>query len=88
MDICKAPLNTIAFSKALTYGNTQFYVYKQAISAFTPQPQSITALWLVLIYRPTEDGRLSRPTVLPAVYTVADTVMMMDYINVRPKADE
>ena len=28
--------------------------------AFTPQPQSITALWLVLIYRPTEGSRLSR----------------------------
>jgi len=29
--------------------------------AFTPQPQSITTLWLVLIYRPTEGRRLSRP---------------------------
>ena len=29
--------------------------------ASTPQPQSITALWLVLIYRPTEGRRLSRP---------------------------
>jgi len=29
--------------------------------AFTPQPQSITALWLVLICRPTESRRLSRP---------------------------
>jgi len=29
--------------------------------AFTPHPQSITALWLVLIYRPTEGRRLSRP---------------------------
>jgi len=31
--------------------------------AFTPQSQSITALWLVLIsfYRPTEGRRLSRP---------------------------
>jgi len=26
LDICKAPLNTIVFSKALTYGNTQFYL--------------------------------------------------------------
>ena len=32
-----------------------------AMPAFTPQPQSITALWLVLIYRPTEGRRLSRP---------------------------
>ena len=29
--------------------------------AFTPQPQSITTLWLVLIYCPTEGRRLSRP---------------------------
>ena len=29
--------------------------------AFTPQPQSITALWLELIYRPTKGRRLSRP---------------------------
>jgi len=29
--------------------------------AFTPQPQNITALWLVLIYRPTEGRRLSQP---------------------------
>ena len=31
------------------------------IPAFTPQPQSITALWLVLISRPTEGRRLSWP---------------------------
>ena len=29
--------------------------------AFTPQLQKITALWLVLIYCPTEGRRLSRP---------------------------
>ena len=29
--------------------------------AFTPQLQSITALWLVRIYHPTEGRRLSRP---------------------------
>ena len=29
--------------------------------AFTPQLQSITAFWLILIYRPTEGKRLSRP---------------------------
>ena len=29
--------------------------------AFTPQPKRITALWLVLIFRPTESRRLSRP---------------------------
>jgi len=31
------------------------------LPAFTPQPQSITALWLVHIYRPTEGRRPSRP---------------------------
>jgi len=31
------------------------------ISAFTPQPQSVTALWLVLISRSTDDRRLSWP---------------------------
>jgi len=29
--------------------------------AITPQPQNITTLWLVLIYRPIEGRRLSRP---------------------------
>ena len=29
--------------------------------AFTPQPQNITTLWLVLIYRPAEGRMLSRP---------------------------
>ena len=40
------------------------HVYPQVewtISAFTPQPQSITALWLVLISRPAEGRRLSWP---------------------------
>ena len=31
------------------------------IPAFTPQLQNITALWLALIYRPTDGRRLSRP---------------------------
>jgi len=38
------------------------HVYPQVewiTHAFTPQPQSITALWLVLISRPTEGRRLS-----------------------------
>ena len=38
------------------------HVYPQVewtIPAFTPQPQSITALWLVLISRPAEGRRLS-----------------------------
>jgi len=39
---------------------TDSFTCKQAIPAFTPQPQSITALWLVLIYHPTEGKRLSR----------------------------
>jgi len=40
------------------------HVYPQVewtIHAFTPQPQSMTALWLVLISRPTEGKRLSWP---------------------------
>ena len=40
------------------------HVYPQVewtIPAFTPQPQSITALWLVLISRPAEGRRLSWP---------------------------
>jgi len=40
-----------------------------AIPAFTSQPQSITALWLVLIYRPAEDRRLSWPGWLGKVQT-------------------
>jgi len=36
--------------------------------AFTPHPQSITALWLVLIYRPTDGRRLDVPSFrLPTV---------------------
>ena len=31
------------------------------IPAFTPQPQSVTALWPVLIFCPAEDRRLSWP---------------------------
>ena len=40
------------------------HVYPQVewtIPAFTPQPQSITALWLVIISRPTEGRRLNWP---------------------------
>jgi len=41
---------------------THSFTCKQAIPAFTAQPQSITALWLVYsLYRPTEGRRLSRP---------------------------
>ena len=31
------------------------------MAAFTPQPQSVTALWPVLIFRPAEGRRLSWP---------------------------
>jgi len=34
---------------------------ERAIPTFPPQPQSITALWLVLIFRPAERGKLSWP---------------------------
>jgi len=40
------------------------HVYPQVqrtTPAFTPQPQSVTALWLVLIFRPAEGRRLSWP---------------------------
>jgi len=41
---------------------THSFTCKQAIPAFTPQPQSITALWLeYLFYHPTEGRRLRRP---------------------------
>ena len=62
MDTCKAPLNINinTFSKALRYGNGQCFTYKQAIPAFPPQPQSITALWLVLI--PSHGGQKAEST--------------------------
>ena len=34
---------------------------ESTVPAFTAQPQSITTLWPILIYRPTEGGRLSWP---------------------------
>jgi len=40
------------------------HVYPQVewtIPAFTPQPQSVTALWPVLTFRPAEGRRLSWP---------------------------
>jgi len=59
-----APLNTnCIFSKALRYGNTQFYL-QTSHPVFTPQPQSISTIWLVLnysCYHSTEGIRLSRP---------------------------
>jgi len=36
LDICKAPLNTKAFSKALRYGNTQFYLQTSHICLYSP----------------------------------------------------
>jgi len=47
MDIRKAHLNTNYLFKALS--NTHSFTCIQAIPAFTPQPQSITALSLALI---------------------------------------
>jgi len=40
---------------------TRSFTYKQAILNFIPQPQSITALWLVIILPSHEGRRLSRP---------------------------
>ena len=45
-------------------GSHSFYYHPQverAISALTPQPQSVAAVWLVLISRPAEGRRLSWP---------------------------
>jgi len=36
MDICKAPLNTIALSKALRYGNIQFYLQTSHNRLYSP----------------------------------------------------
>jgi len=36
LDICKAPLNAIAFSKALRYGNTQFYLQTCHTRLYSP----------------------------------------------------
>jgi len=38
---------------------THSFTCKQATRAFAPQPQSITTLWLVLIYHPMEGRRLT-----------------------------
>jgi len=69
--------------------NTQFYlqptrlVYPQmesTIPAFTLQPQSITTLWSVLIFRPTEGRRLSWPEWLghkPRWFTYLQTVTQL-----------
>ena len=40
---------------------THFFPANYTMPAFTPQPQNIITLWLVLIYRPTEGRRLSLP---------------------------
>jgi len=57
-----------ALGMACVKGITQFYLPPTRLSmtgmshpAFTPQPQSITALWPVLIFRPAEGRRLSWP---------------------------
>jgi len=36
MDICEAPLNTIAFSKALRYGKTQCYLQTSHTCLYSP----------------------------------------------------
>jgi len=36
LDICKAPLNTTAFSKALRYGNAQFYLQTNHTCLYSP----------------------------------------------------
>ena len=41
--------------------HTFIHKWNEPYLPFTPQPQSITALWLVLISHPTEGRRLSWP---------------------------
>ena len=55
LDICKAPLNTITFSKALRYGNTQFYL------PLLPSRRASPPFAWYSFYHPTERRRLSRP---------------------------
>jgi len=39
LDICKVPSNTIAFSKALRYGNTQFYLQTSHNCLYSPSAE-------------------------------------------------
>jgi len=57
LDICKAPLNIIAFSKALKCGNAQFYLQTSHIPFFTPQPQSITVICVKVVMQGREEMR-------------------------------
>jgi len=62
------------------------HVYPQVewtIPAFTPQPQRITALWLILMSRPTEGTRLSWPDD-DMVYFIRFTVFRysFEFLNV------
>jgi len=72
--ICIALYHEQLISKALMYGTyqrgiTQFYMPRTRLSTsemnhtclYSPQPQSVAALWPVLIFRPTEDRTLSWP---------------------------
>ena len=56
-------------------------------SAFTPQPQSITALWTVLISRPTWWRRLNWPAWLATVHTkMVYTCLKKEFISVQPSS--
>ena len=70
--ICIALYHEQLISKALMYGTyqrgiTQFYMPRTRLSTsemnhtclYSPQPQSVAALWPVLIFRPAEGRRLS-----------------------------
>ena len=53
----------------------------------TPQPQSVAALWLVLISRPAEDRRLSWPELLGEIlrwFTSPKTVTHSSILSRRP----
>jgi len=60
VDICKVPLNTKAFSKALRYGNTVLPANKPYLPLLPSHRASPPFGWYSF-YRPTEDRRLSRP---------------------------
>ena len=60
LDICKAPFNAVAFSKALRYGNTQFYM---PCLPLLPSNRASPSFGWYSFYRPT-GGRLSRPAKL------------------------
>ena len=50
-------------SHSLAASHTFIHKWNEPYLPFTPQPQSVNALWPVLIFRPAEGRRLSWPEV-------------------------